>query len=74
MAGPDLVNLPALIDDAKSLLGNNLSRWSHAGMEVRLSAAATKRRDRSSSNLLRAQKRCLIPPRSATSPAYAEHS
>jgi hypothetical protein len=44
------------------------------GMDLstaRLSAAATKRRDRSSSNLLRAQKRFLIPPRSVTSPTYA---
>src|SRR6516164_1496649 len=39
--------------------------------KARLSAAATKRRDRSSSNLLRAQKRFLIPPRSVSSPAYA---
>jgi len=39
--------------------------------KARLSAAATRRRDRSSSNLLRAPKRVLIPPRSATSPAYA---
>jgi hypothetical protein len=40
--------------------------------KARLSAPATKRRDRSSSNLLKTEKRFLIPVRSITSPGYAK--
>jgi hypothetical protein len=39
---------------------------------AKLSAPATKRRERSSSNLLRTEKRFLIPVRSVTPPEYVK--